>query len=66
MKPCIRSTLALVLFSLALILLTFAATCRLVMTNIQIDYDPSSPATITLTVFGQSDEYALAIDAAAE
>lgn len=63
MKPRIRSTLALVLFSLALVLLTFAATCRLVMTNIQIDYDPSSPATITLTVFGQSDEYALAIDA---
>lgn len=66
MKPRIRSTLALVLFSAALILLTFAATCRLVMTNIQIDYDPSSPATITLTVFGQSDEYALAIDPAAE
>ena len=33
------------------------------MTNIQIDYDPSSPAIITLTVFGQSDEYALTIDA---
>lgn len=63
MKPRIRSTLALVLFSLALVLLTFAATCRLVMTNIQIDYDPASPATITLTVFGQSDEYALTIDA---
>lgn len=63
MKPRIRSTLALVLFSLALVLLTFAATCRLVMTNIQIDYDLASPATITLTVFGQSDEYALAIDA---
>lgn len=63
MKPRIRSTLALVLFSLALVLLTFAATCRLVMTNIQIDYDPSSPATVTLTVFGQSDEYALAVDA---
>lgn len=63
MKPRIRSTLALVLFSLALVLLTFAATCRLVMTNIQVDYDPSSPATVTLTVFGQSDEYALAIDA---
>ena len=54
---------AAVLLSLGLILLTFSATCRLVMTNIQIDYDPSSPATITLTVFGQSDEYALAIDA---
>lgn len=66
MKPRIRSTLALVLFSLALVLLTFAATCRLVMTNIQIDYDPSSPATVTLTVFGQSDEYALAIDPAAD
>ena len=66
MKPRIRSTLALVLFSLALVLLTFAATYRIIMTNIQIDYDPSSPATITLTVFGQSDEYALAIDAAAE
>ena len=63
MKPRIRSTLALVLFSLALVLLTFAATCRIIMTNIQIDYDPSSPATITLTVFGQSDEYALTIDA---
>ena len=63
MKPRIRSTLALVLFSLALVLLTFAATYRSIMTNIQIDYDPSSPATITLTVFGQSDEYALAIDA---
>lgn len=66
MKPRIRSTLALVLLTLGIIFLTFAATCRLVMTNIQIDYDPSSPATITLTVFGQSDEYALAIDAAAE
>lgn len=63
MKPRIRSTLALVLFSLALILLTFSATYRIIMTNIQVDYDPSSPATITLTVFGQSDEYALAIDA---
>lgn len=63
MKPRIRSTLALVLFSLALVLLTFAATCRLVMTNIQIDFNPTAPATITLTVFGQSDEYALAIDA---
>lgn len=66
MKPRIRSTLALVLLTLGIILLTFAATYRLVMTNIQIDYDPSSPATITLTVFGQSDEYALAIDPAAE
>lgn len=63
MKPRIRSTLALVLLTLGIILLTFAATYRLVMTNIQIDYDPSSPATITLTVFGQSDEYALAVDA---
>lgn len=63
MKPRIRSALALVLFSLALVLLTFAATYRIIMTNIQIDYDPSSPATVTLTVFGQSDEYALAIDA---
>lgn len=66
MKPRIRSTLALVLFSLALVLLTFSATCRLVMTNIQVDYNPASPATITLTVFGQSDEYALTIDPAAE
>lgn len=66
MKPRIRSTLALVLLTLGIILLTFAATYRLVMTNIQIDYDPSSPATITLTVFGQSDEYALTIDPAAE
>lgn len=66
MKPRIRSTLALVLLTLGIIFLTFAATCRLVMTNIQIDYDPSSPATITLTVFGQSDEYALTIDPAAE
>lgn len=63
MKPRIRSALALVLFSLALVLLTFAATYRIIMTHIQIDYDPSSPATVTLTVFGQSDEYAMAIDA---
>ena len=63
MKMKLRHTLSALLFSLALVLLTFSATCRLVMTNIQIDYDPSSPATITLTVFGQSDEYALAIDA---
>lgn len=63
MKPCIRRTLSAILLTLGIILLTFAATCRLVMTNIQIDYDPASPATITLTVFGQSDEYALAIDA---
>lgn len=63
MKPRIRSTLALVLLTLGIILLTFAATYRVIMTNIQIDYDPSSPATITLTVFGQSDEYALTIDA---
>lgn len=61
MKP--RRILSTLLLSLGLILLTFAATCRLVMTNIQIGYDPSSPATITLTVFGQSDEYALAMDA---
>lgn len=54
---------ATLLLSLGLILLTFAATCRLVMTNIQIDFNPTAPATITLTVFGQSDEYALAIDA---
>ena len=62
----LRRILSALLLTLGIILLTFAATCRLVMTNIQIDYDPSSPATITLTVFGQSDEYALAIDAAAE
>lgn len=61
MKP--RRIFSTLLLSLGLILLTFAATCRLVMTNIQIDYDPSSPATVTLTVFGQSDEYALVIDA---
>lgn len=61
MKP--RRILSAILLSLGLILLTFAATCRLVMTNIQIDYDPSSPATVTLTIFGESDEYALAIDA---
>lgn len=58
MKP--RRIFSALLLSLGLILLTFAATCRLVMTNIQIDYDPSSPATVTLTVFGQSDEYTLA------
>ena len=63
MKP--RRIFSALLLSLGLILLTFAATCRLVMTNIQIDYDPSSPATVTLTVFGQSDEYAMAIDAVA-
>ena len=62
----LRRILSALLLTLGIILLTFAATCRLVMTNIQIDYDPSSPATITLTVFGQSDEYALAIDPAAE
>lgn len=61
MKP--RRIFSALLLTLGIILLTFAATCRLVMTNIQIDYDPSSPTTITLTVFGQSDEYALAIDA---
>lgn len=43
MKP--RRIFSALLLSLGLILLTFAATCRLVMTNIQIDYDPSSPAT---------------------
>lgn len=59
----LRRTLSALLLTLGIIFLTFAATCRLVMTNIQIDYDPASPATITLTVFGQSDEYALAIDA---
>lgn len=59
----LRRILSALLLTLGIILLTFAATCRLVMTNIQIDYDPSSPTTITLTVFGQSDEYALAIDA---
>ena len=63
MKPYLRPFIAALLFSAALILLTFSATYRIIMTNIQIDYDPSSPATITLTVFGQSDEYALAIDA---
>lgn len=62
----LRRIFSTLLLSLGLILLTFAATCRLVMTNIQIDYDQASPATITLTVFGQSDEYALAVDAAAE
>lgn len=46
MKP--RRIFSALLLSLGLILLTFAATCRLVMTNIQIDYDPSSPATVTL------------------
>lgn len=61
MKP--RRIFSAHLLSLGHILLTFAATCRLVMTHIQIDYDPSSPATVTLTVFGQSDEYAMAIDA---
>ena len=61
MKP--RRIFSALLLSLGLILLTFAATCRLVMTNIQIDYNPASTATVTLTVFGQSDEYALAIDA---
>lgn len=40
-----RRILSALLLSLGLILLTFAATCRLVMTNIQINYDPSSPAT---------------------
>lgn len=59
----LRRILSALLLTLGIILLTFAATYRLVMTNIQIDYDPSSPATITLTVFGQSDEYVLAIDA---
>ena len=59
----LRRILSALLLTLGIILLTFAATCRIIMTNIQIDYNPSSPATITLTVFGQSDEYALAIDA---
>ena len=59
----LRHILSALLLTLGIILLTFAATYRLVMTNIQIDYDPSSPATITLTVFGQSDEYALTVDA---
>ena len=66
MKMKLRRILSALLLTLGLILLTFSATYRIIMTNIQIDYDPSSPATITLTVFGQSDEYALAIDAAAE
>ncbi len=66
MKLNLRSFISVLLFSLGIILLTFSATYRIIMTNIQVDYDPSSPATITLTVFGQSDEYALAIDPAAE
>ncbi len=66
MKPNLRRVLSALLLTLGIILLTFSATWRIIMTNIQIDYDPSSPATITLTVFGQSDEYALAVDAAAE
>ena len=66
MKLTLRSFISVLLFSLGIILLTFSATYRIIMTNIQVDYDPSSPATITLTVFGQSDEYALAIDPAAE
>ena len=66
MKPNLRRTLSAILLTFGIILLTFAATYRIIMTNIQIDYDPSSPATITLTVFGQSDEYALTIDPAAE
>ena len=59
----LRHILSALLLTLGIILLTFSVTCRLVMTNIQVDYGPASPATITLTVFGQSDEYALAIDA---
>lgn len=39
-----RRIFSALLLSLGLILLTFAATCRLVMTNIQIDYDPSNPS----------------------
>ena len=66
MKPNLRRVLSALLLTLGIILLTFSATWRIIMTNIQIDYDPSSPATITLTVFGQSDKYALAVDAAAE
>ena len=62
----LRRILSALLLTLGIILLTFSVTCRLVMTNIQIDYDPASPATITLTVFGQSDEYVLAIDPAVE
>lgn len=62
----LRRILSALLLTLGIILLTFSATYRLVMTNIQVDYDPSSPATITLTVFGQSDEYALTIDPAVE
>ena len=59
----LRRILSALLLTLGIILLTFSATYRIIMTNIQIDYDPSSPATITLTVFGQSDEYALTVDA---
>lgn len=63
MKPNLRPFIAALLLTLGIILLTFAATWRIIMTSIQVDYDPASPATLTLTVFGQSDEYALAIDA---
>lgn len=66
MKPNLRPFISALLLTLGIILLTFSATWRIIMTNIQIDYDPASPATITLTVFGQSDEYALTIDPAAE
>ena len=62
----LRRTLSALLLTLGIILLTFSATYRIIMTNIQIDYDPASPATVTLTVFGQSDEYALAVDPAAD
>lgn len=49
MKP--RRIFSALLLSLGLILLTFAATCRLVMTNIQIDYDPSNPVTVIHTSY---------------
>lgn len=54
MKP--RRIFSALLLSLGLILLTFAATCRLVMTNIQIDYDPSSPATVYSYGYNYSNE----------
>lgn len=51
-----RRIFSALLLSLGLILLTFAATCRLVMTNIQIDYDPSSPATVYSYGYNYSNE----------
>lgn len=54
MKP--RRIFSALLLSLGLILLTFAATCRLVMTNIQIDYDPSSPTTVYSYGYNYSNE----------